>query len=296
MEQEEQEEETHCCCAQKKAIMIYAGFLWILGVLVFVNCCLIFGNMYFPLYYPIVSLLIALVYLTALILISIWMCKNTESTRTFLPIGGWLIFASIVALLIFNIFFILNFNKKKNQGIKVGTGDDPDDYDEESRGGYILGYCIWGGVILILDILFLCVVYSYLKTFEEEKKEEKKEEMMKEEEKKKDDDAEAGDKEGGSLDQRSNMSRASSSKKSRQSIKSSVKAPANTPAPPAAAPAPAQQSNEEALRNMHAAAIREIDADNTPRHSLRDKLQYEEGQNSSTILFNDEIEAQPQSQ
>jgi len=147
--------------------MIYAGFLWILGILVIVNACLIFGNMYFPAYYPTVSLLIALVYLAALILISIWMCSDTEGTRKLLPIGGWLILASIVALLVWNIFFILNYNKKKKEGIHVGTGDDPDDYDEESRGGYILGYCIWGSIIIILDILFICVVYSYLKTFEE---------------------------------------------------------------------------------------------------------------------------------
>merc|ERR1712054_570500 len=144
------------------------------------------------------------------------MCKNTEGTRTFLPIGGWLIFASIVALLIFNIFFILHFNKKKNQGIKVGTGDDPDDYDEESRGGYILGYCIWGGVILILDILFICVIYAYLKTFEEAEEEEKKEEMMMDEEKMEMmmDEAPGEGAEGGAVERRSNTSRGSSSKRS----------------------------------------------------------------------------------
>lgn len=303
-EEEEEEEEYHCCCYQKKAIMIYAGFLWILGILVIVNCCLIFGNMYFPMYYPLVSLFIAIVYLVALIFISIWMCSDTETNRKLLLWGGWLIFISIVSLLIWNIFFILNYNKKKKEGIKVGTGDDPDDYDEESRGAYILGYCIWGGIILVIDIIFICVIYAYLKTFEE-KEEEKKEDMMKMEEKMdmmmEDPAPEAM--EGGSIEHRSQMSRSSSARKSQQSMRNQqsmksqtrapakMKAPVATPAPPAAAPAPApapvqdQASREEALRNLHAAAIKDIDADDTPRNSMKDKLQYEAGENSSTVLF-----------
>lgn len=307
MEEEEDDEPAkHCCCAQKKAIMIYAGFLWILGILVIVNCCLIFGNMYFPLYYPIVSLCIALIYLVALIFISIWMCSDTDTNRKLLLWGAWLIFIAIVALLIWNIFFILNFNKKKKEGIKVGTGDDPDDYDEESRGGYILGYCIWGGIILILDILFICVVYAYLKTFEESEEEEKKEDMMKMEEKMDMmmDDPAPEAMEGGSIENRSQMSRSSSARKSQQSMKSrqsiksqtrapaKMKAPIATPAPPAAAPAPApiqdQASKEEALRALHAAAIKDIDADDTPRNSLKDKLQYEAGENSTSVLFNED--------
>jgi len=168
MMEEEEEEETHCCCGQKKAIMIYAGFLWILGILVILNSCLIFGNMYFPVYYPLVSLIFALIYLLGLIFISMWMCSNTETNRKFLLTGAWLIFAAMVSLVIWNVFFILNFgNRKKKEGIKVGSGDDPEDYDEESRGGYILGYCIWGGVIIVIDIFLICVIYSYIKTYEE---------------------------------------------------------------------------------------------------------------------------------
>ena len=312
--------ETHCCCAQKKALMIYAGFLWILGILVIVNCCLIFGNMYFPLYYPLVSLFLAIIYLVALIFISIWMCKDTEGNRKLLLWGGWLIFVAIVSLLIWNIFFILNYNKKKKEGIHVGTGDDPDDYDEESRGGYILGYCIWGGIILILDILFICVTYAYLKTFEEPEEGMMEDKMM--DDKMMDmmmEDPPADAAEGGSVERRSQMSRASSARKSHQSARSQqsaksqsrapakmkapvatqakMKAPAATPAPPAAAPPPAaaqdQASKEEAVRALHTAAIKEIDADDTPRNSMRDKLQYEEGENSMSVQFNEDPQAQP---
>lgn len=315
-EDEEKEPEKHCCCAQKKAIMIYAGFLWILGILLFVNVCLIFGNMYFPLYYPLVSLFLALIYLVALVFISIWMCSDTETNRKLLLWGAWLIFVSVVSLLIWNIFFILNYNKKKKEGIHVGTGDDPDDYDEESRGAYILGYCIWGGIILILDILIICVIYAYLKTFEEPE-EEKKEDMMMKDEKKDMMNDDAAGMEGGSVERRSQMSRSSSARKSHQSIrsqgmksqasmKSQVRAPAKAKAPianaapPAAAPAPTaaqdQASKEEALRNLHAAAIREIDADDTPRNSMKDKLQYEDGEHSTSVQFIEDPQAQPQSQ
>jgi len=227
MMEEEEEEETHCCCGQKKAIMIYAGFLWILGILVILNCCLIFGNMYFPMYYPIVSLCFGLIYLLGLIFISMWMCNNSETNRKFLLWGAWLIFVAIVSLLIWNIFFILNFNKKKKEGIKVGTGDDPEDYDEESRGGYILGYCIWGGIILVLDIFLICVIYSYVKTYEAPEEEEKKDEMMMEEEKM----MMMEEAEGGSIERRSNMSRASSSKRSQHSVQSQSRAQLQRKAP-----------------------------------------------------------------
>merc|ERR1719465_136056 len=103
------------------------------------------------------------------------------------------------------------------------------------------------------------------------------------------------------------MSRASSARKShqsarsQQSAKSQSRAPAKMKAPvatqakmkaPAATPAPAaaqdQASKEEAVRALHVAAIKEIDADDTPRNSMRDKLQYEEGENSMSVQFNED--------
>merc|ERR1719465_95998 len=107
------------------------------------------------------------------------------------------------------------------------------------------------------------------------------------------------------------MSRASSARKSHQSARSQqsaksqsrapakmkapvatqakMKAPAATPAPPAPpAAAQHQASKEEAVRALHVAAIKEIDADDTPRNSMRDKLQYEEGENSMSVQFNED--------
>ena len=109
------------------------------------------------------------------------MCNNSESTRKLLLPAGWLIFGATIALMAWNIFYILNYKKKeKNVNIKVGTGDNEDDYEDQSKGSYILGYVLWGSLILVFAILFICVAQSYLKTFEEEEKMEK--DMMMEEE------------------------------------------------------------------------------------------------------------------
>lgn len=111
--------------------MIYATFLWILGILILLNVILIFNNMYFPKYYPLVSLFLALIFLTALILITVWMCKNTETTRKFLVVSGWLIFGATISIILWNVYFILNYNKKdKNAKIHVGTGSNEEDYDD----------------------------------------------------------------------------------------------------------------------------------------------------------------------
>lgn len=121
------------------------------------------------------------------------MCKDSESTRTGLKVAGWLILASTLTIIIFNVFYILNYNKHKKQGVRVGTGDDPEDYDEEDRGTYLLGYILWGVVILTFNILFICCAINYDDTFaredemmanddedemDKDKKKKKMEEMM----------------------------------------------------------------------------------------------------------------------
>lgn len=52
----------------------------------------------------------------------------------------------------------------------------------------------------------------------------------------------------------------------------------------------------EAVRNLHAAAIREIDADDTPRNSMKEKLQYEDGEHSTSVQFIEDPQAQPQAE
>ena len=111
---EEEIDDTHCCCKYSTAIMIYGIFLWLFGILIICNNLVEFANMYFPWYYPFVSLLLSIVYFAGLILIAIFWCSDSESTRTGLKIGGWLILGSLVALVLWNIFFILNYAKHKS--------------------------------------------------------------------------------------------------------------------------------------------------------------------------------------
>merc|ERR1711937_938882 len=109
-------------------------------------------------------------------------------------------------------------------GVKVGTGDDPDDYDEEDRSTYLLGYLIWGIVIIILDVLFLCCAINYADSFppEDEMMDMMEEKMMEEPMM----DAEMGMEammEGGAVERRSALSRSSKGSRASRSSSKSVK-------------------------------------------------------------------------
>lgn len=246
------DEGTHCCCASSKAVMIYAGVLMILAIFMILNICLVFGNKYFPTYYPLVSLFIVILLVAGLVLIGVWMCGGTHSLL--LP-GAWIVFGATIALLLWNIFFILNFNKKNKdpKPIKVGTGDDDDNYDGMSRGEYILSYVIGGAIILTFSILLICVTMSYLKTIpdeEEEKMEKKDDMMMMEEEQPMMEDMAAEGAEGGQLEKQSNFSKSSARKS--QSQRSYGRTPAG---PQSSAPAPAPVQSVAAPAPAPAAPI-----------------------------------------
>lgn len=161
----------------------------------------------------------------------------------------------MIALILWNVFYILNAFKHKANGVKVGTGDDPDDYDEESRSSYLLGYLLWGMVMITIDILLLCCAIGYADSFPPEDEEEetpapaKKESPKKEKEPAAEDDKAPEQAEGGQLERRSAASR--TSRRSSASVKSGTSAKAGKAAPPVSA--------------ARAAAFNEIDSQNTPR-------------------------------
>lgn len=72
----EDPENTHCCCKYSTGMLVYGLFLWIFGLLILGNAICIFGNMYMPLVYPLVTLFIVLVYFAGLILLAIWWCND----------------------------------------------------------------------------------------------------------------------------------------------------------------------------------------------------------------------------
>jgi len=232
-EEEEEKDDTHCCCKYSTAMLIYGIILWIFGIMILANAIIIFGNIYFPVVYPIVLTIIALIFFAGLVLIAIWFCNESEASRKCAIIGGWIILGAIIAMILWNVFYILNHNKHKKEGVKVGTGDDPDDYDEEDRSTYILGYLVWGLLILVLDVLFLANAINHADTFPPEDEEmmmmeEKMEEMMMEEKMEEmmmDPEMGPGEgAEGGQLERRKSSLRASSRSSSMRSMKSSKSA------------------------------------------------------------------------
>jgi hypothetical protein len=101
---------------------------------VFVNAGLILFNKRVPIYYGLISFVIALVFLAGLILIAIWACKDYARSRTCLIIGSWLILGATISLILWNLLFLYVFDKKHKESIWIGSGDDPDDYTEKSKG------------------------------------------------------------------------------------------------------------------------------------------------------------------
>ena len=140
-----------------------------------------FNNHYYPMWYPLFSFFLALVFIAGIVLFLIWSCTESAATRTCLKIGGWLILGSIVALVFWNITFILLYEHDKH--VKVGSGDEDDDYDEESKGTYVMGYLLWGTVMVCLDVALLILAFQYDETFPDEDAEDDDmmEDMMMEE-------------------------------------------------------------------------------------------------------------------
>lgn len=182
-------------------------------------------------------------------------------------------------MILWNVFYILNHNKHKKEGVKVGMGDDPDDYDEEDRSSYILGYLLWGLGIIILDILFLTCAINHADSFPPEdddemmkmmEEKEKKMEMM---EKMMEADAEMA--EGGQRERRAGSR--SSSVRSKKSARSSQMSRQAT------------MKKQATLRMQRAATFNTIDNNKTPRGSCNSKdISYENGKNALTIQFSED--------
>lgn len=135
--------------------------LWTAGVLIFINIIGMFLNEYFDFYYPFIQLLLWLIYVAGLVLISVWYCNDTKATRTNLRIAAYLIIGSLVAIILWNIIWVCGICDTPN--VWVGTGDknDSDNYEEQSKGMYILGYILIGIILLIIATLFILVVEFY---------------------------------------------------------------------------------------------------------------------------------------
>ena len=64
----EDEGKADCCCCSYKTVLVVLGiFIWIAGVLIFINLVGMFLNQYFQWWYPFVELLLYLLYLGGMV-------------------------------------------------------------------------------------------------------------------------------------------------------------------------------------------------------------------------------------
>jgi len=95
------------CCKLDTALIIWAVILWVLGCLIFLNICVMFANAYYPWWHPTAQFLLFALYFAALILIAVWCCKDNEASRAYMRLAGFLMLASTVLIMVWNIIYIL---------------------------------------------------------------------------------------------------------------------------------------------------------------------------------------------
>ena len=120
--------------------MVLGIVLWVIGLLIFLNIVGLFLNQYIPLWFPVLELLFFLLFLAALVLITIWMCKDTEATRKNLTVSSWLIIGSIITSEIVAVIFLTIFLKTSYVMVGTGDKDDPDNYEKQPKSWFVLGY------------------------------------------------------------------------------------------------------------------------------------------------------------
>ena len=165
MEKDEDKEEEKkwdiCCCKYVTAITVISICLWVIGGLIFINIVGMFLNQYFPWWFPTFELFFFFVFVAGLVLITIWLFKDTKTTRTGLRLAAWLIIGSVAAMALFALIFV-------NAGVDtpyvmIGTGnkDDPDNYDKEPKAWFVLGYIFFGLLIIVLAYFYAWTVEKY---------------------------------------------------------------------------------------------------------------------------------------
>ena len=71
-----------------------------------------FANEYYQWWYVFVDFLFVLLFVAGLVLMTIFMCKDSEGTRGNLRLAGYLMLASIILIMIWNMVYIMHFRKK----------------------------------------------------------------------------------------------------------------------------------------------------------------------------------------
>ena len=112
-----------------------------------------FLNQYFPWWFPTFEFIFFFLYIAGLVLITVWLCNDTKTTRTGLRVAIYLIIGSIVASVIVAIIYVSVLDK---QFVMIGTGDkgDSDNYDKQPKSWYLICYIFTGILIIVLAMFY----------------------------------------------------------------------------------------------------------------------------------------------
>jgi len=152
------------CCNLSVSLKIFGGILWTLGLLIGANIIIMFYDDLYPWWQPVAQFCLFIFYLFAMIIICLWYCNDNKENRRFMVTAGWFMLISTTLIIFWNIIYIQYMIPKSEKNVGVGSGskDDPENYDPINKTQYLLGYVIWGIIIITLIIFFQVALSRYV--------------------------------------------------------------------------------------------------------------------------------------
>lgn len=171
------------CCSLNVSLYIWGSILWTLGLLIGGNIFILFFDEWYPWWHPIAQFLIFIFYMFSMVIICLWCCNDSKENRNHMKKAGWFMLTSTTFIIFWNIIFIYCMAPKNDDHIKSGSGskENPDNYDPIDKTQYLLGYVIWGIIIITFIIFFQITIARYIAYMPEEDEKES-EDMMNDEE------------------------------------------------------------------------------------------------------------------
>ena len=134
-----------------------------------INLVIITQNEYFDSIYPLIFGVLLIFYFTAAAFFIYWFCKDSQTSRGYLPMA--LIFAAIGALCLglWIIIYICCIYPHKQVYVnkydrKQYFSEEPgDEYHKISKGAYVLNYCLSPLIQALFYWLCYCIVAAWVK-------------------------------------------------------------------------------------------------------------------------------------
>lgn len=171
LDQYDWEDESYCCCTYQSAMTVYTVILLFLAFLIFLDICTQAENKYMPVWYPSIGLFLFFILAAGLVLVSmyIWEQRDKEKKRILLQVGAWTALGAVIALFFLNIVFAALAHK-----VRVGSGDNDDDYDEWDKSSYFISNLFWLVVLVTIIVQLLVCIYGHLEVLDYKENKNKK--------------------------------------------------------------------------------------------------------------------------